>query len=210
MRNRSKLLLAGLSAALVLATAVGTASANRLSVSELEFRINWAALTFSADDLAQRITCGVTLLGRFHSRTITKTAGLLIGNVTSATIGVCTGDTGATVLQATLPWHVTYRNFAGRLPAITGVGLNLINASFQVRTEDGSNCLARTTTTEPGVGIANVASGQVSTLTAEPNSQIDITDLPETFLCDLGGDSSFNGTGDVRTPAGGLVFISLI
>jgi hypothetical protein len=48
MRNRSKLLLAGLSAALLLSLAIGSASANRLSINATRLRIVYTPLSFTA------------------------------------------------------------------------------------------------------------------------------------------------------------------
>jgi len=209
MRTRSKALLAAFGASLLLALAVSSASANRLSVNEQNFRINWAPLTFSADDVGLSAACNVTLAGSFHSRTITKTLNSLIGFINRGTVNTCSAGDSATILQATFPWHVQYGGFQGTLPAITGIRLNLIRASFQVDI-DGTVCLAATTQTEPGSGIVNrtTATGQTATLAADASRQID---LAGGFFCDIAGDSSFAGTAQVRNAAGtGLIFITLI
>lgn len=167
MYSRSKLVLSCLAATLLMAAAVSSASASRLSISGISFRVAWDRTIAGATDLTfaatvgEAVTCPVTLEGTLHSSTITKTAGLLIGYVTRASIatngsttGRCTGGNG-TILAATLPWHVQYSSFGGTLPNITSLTLRLINASFQIA--NGSECLARTTAAEPGVGIAEVA-----------------------------------------------------
>jgi hypothetical protein len=205
MRNRSKLLLAGLTAALMLATAVSTASAGRLEISEREFRAIWSSLTFDPD-VGGSVICPVTLGGSFHSRTIRKTINALIGAITSAAVGACGAGTSATVLTATLPWHLTYNGFEGRLPTITGIRLLLIGAAFQVQSD--ATCLARTDVAEPAGGTVAISGGQATTIRADENFQIDL-DTPG-FICDLAGDASFSGTGNVRTPSNGLLFIRLI
>jgi hypothetical protein len=87
----------------------------------------------------------MTLEGSFHSRTMTKTAGALVGYITRATIKrPCTGGTvwahngetnevlGGTVSN-TLPWHVRYNSFTGTLPNITAIAYELINVGYVVR-----------------------------------------------------------------------------
>jgi len=139
MHTRSKLALAGLAATLLMAFAVNSASANHLSVSSQNFRLVWTALTFFGEGTGSTentIICPVTLEGSFHSSTLAKVIGALIGHVTRATVvgTSCTGGR-ATILQETLPWHVTYEGFSGTLPRITAVRLLLRNtASFSKQT----------------------------------------------------------------------------
>lgn len=206
IRTRSKLLLGGLAAAVLLGTVVSTASANRLSVSELRFQIAWAALVFATEP--SNITCPATLSGSFHSRTIAKVSRILVGHVTEASLGTCEFDGRATVLRETLPWHITYDHFVGSLPNITHIILHLVGASF--RAEDGIPCLARTDFAEPAVATAvrNTATGQITTLNANAEEEIDIDDPG--FLCAAAGDVSLSGNGRVTTQSGALLFVNLI
>jgi hypothetical protein len=207
----SKILLAALAAATVLALAVGSASANRLSVSESEFDIRWTTLTFSDNFFGATVRCPVTLLGRFHSRTITKTAGLLIGYIDHARLGArggstetCTGGE-ATILTATLPWHVRYRSFTGTLPRITTVTLDLVGAAFRVNLA-GTACLVRTDATEPAGGVISLnEAGQATRL--NPANSIASDDAGCAFF---GVRGSFAGEGVVENRRGGLVFLRLI
>ena len=98
------------------------ASANRFSTSSRNFRITWSSLTFVGSGVEAQVRCPVTLEGSFHSATITKVRGALIGLISRASIAsaLCTGGT-ASFLTATLPWHRTYSSFSGSLPAITHV-----------------------------------------------------------------------------------------
>lgn len=148
MRTHRKLMLAGLVAALAMATAVGGASANRLSVSHGNlFRVEWSSFEESAGGVSI-MRCALTLEGSFHSTTIPKVRGLLIGNITHASIKNDPCSIGsATLLSETLPWHITYRGFSGTLPFITNVVLGLIGASL--RLFFGGWCLVRTTTEVP-------------------------------------------------------------
>lgn len=213
MGKRSKLLLAGLTAAFILSAAVGTASANRLSVDEQGFRIVWTSLEFTAPELGVRILCPVTLEGSFHSRTIVKTLHSLIGHVTRAIINgaspPCTGGT-ATVLTENLPWHVTYEGFGGTLPIITSVRVLLIGARFRI---DPSgilpSCLATTTTTEPISGtirIGREAGGELKSEELIPGSE---RILCSSALGELTG--GFQGNGNVtRLGASTRILVRLI
>jgi hypothetical protein len=118
--------LIALTAALVVVIAASAASANRLTISERNFLIRWAPLTF-ASTAGSSIRCSLTLDGSFHSSTISKVTGSLIGYINAGTIAgtsgngkeaICTGGT-ATLLRETFPWHVQYDGFSGTLPRIT-------------------------------------------------------------------------------------------
>jgi len=209
MHTRLNLLTAGLAASLLIAVAASTASANRLSVNEQNFRVTFAPLTFSADDVGLSAACNVTLSGSFHSRTITKTFNSLIGFINRGTVGTCSAGDSATVLAGTFPWHIQYNGFQGTLPNVIGIRLTLIRVSFQFNV-DGTICLAQTTQAEPGSGVAqrDAFSAQLNPFVLDSSRQIDLTGG---FFCQIGGDGSFAGPGQVRNAAGtGLLFLSLI
>jgi hypothetical protein len=168
MRHRSKLLLTGLMAALLLSMAVSSASANRISLSAQDFDARWMEINPSS------LTCPITLQGSFHSRTIAKVPSALIGFVSRSSFSGCNGGT-ATVLTATLPWHITYRSFRGTLPSITGVNINIIGLSWQIQPSGGITCLARTTTATPLISIFNISGGRATSLTADEVSEIPLT-----------------------------------
>jgi hypothetical protein len=193
MRNRSKLLVAGIAAALLLSFAVGTSSANRLSVSNRNFRIIWTPLALNPGN----VRCNVTLEGSFHSATINKTVGALVGYVSRASVAApaeCTNGE-ATIAQESLPWHVRYRSFTGTLPRITGVSLSLINATFRVHVNSlGATCEVRTEAGRPAVGIAEVnETGTITGLRADETTRIPLAGLCGIF----GTEGSFAGTGAV-------------
>jgi hypothetical protein len=133
MRTRSKLLFAALTSALVLAAVVGSASANRLSQNEQGFRVTYSPLTFTPS-FGTAARCRVTLEGSFHSRTISKVAGALIGFVSRASVGPCESGNARVNLE-TLPWHIQYATFEGTLPAIASITQNLIRPSFTIQGE---------------------------------------------------------------------------
>ena len=209
MRFHAKLLLAGLTAALVLATAIGTASANRLSLSERQFQIIWSTPLSSGGGGDTTAECAITLTGSFHASTFQKVVGALLGFVNTAAVGraeTCTRG-AMTVLRETLPWHLTYDSFTGRLPAITGVTVQTIGASFQIEEGFGIRCLFRTTTTNPNRFTANLdGSGTVTFLRAGETETIPMTGG---ILCPTTGRFTGEG-GSIRTPGGRSFVITLI
>jgi hypothetical protein len=173
MRTRSKLILAGLTASLLMGLAVSSATAGRLSVSNTRFRVTWAALRFSSIELEAPIICPVTLEGSFHSATIRKTRGALIGAVTKGIVKSesCEGG-NATILQESLPWHVTYESFEGTLPRIESITLLLRRYEFRIFNLLTGNCLyldqGRVEENLAGSLAVNRETGQVTTLTPLP------------------------------------------
>jgi len=166
MRTSAKLGLTALIAAMLLASALSTASARRLEVSNQGFLVSWSRLEFQASFGSVR--CQVTLDGSFHSRTIPKVERLLIGHITQVIIKKesCTG--GEALIEGrgqTLPWHVTYESFTGTLPSITSVSLLLRGALFRINvTAIGLICLYGLAT-DNITGRANLnAAGEVTTL----------------------------------------------
>lgn len=143
---RIRKLLLGMAAAMVLVGAMaGSASAGRLSFSSQTFRVAWARVTY--EGAFGRIVCPITLEGSLHSRNVLKVAGALIGYITAASLGACATG-AATILTATLPWHVRYASFGGTLPSIVSVRLHVVDLSMQVR-EPAFTCLLRTTAAGP-------------------------------------------------------------
>jgi hypothetical protein len=133
MRKHAKVLITALTAAATLAALVSTATARNLSTSERSFRVTYSSLEFTSN--AANIRCGLTLEGSFHTRTIVKSVGALLGYLTRAIIRrPCTGGTmwahsgetnevlGSTVAN-NLPWHIQYGGFAGTLPNISSARL---------------------------------------------------------------------------------------
>lgn len=172
MRNRTKLVLTALAATLLMATAVSSATANRLSISNKAFRINWTNLKLFGEEAASGVSlaCPVTLEGSFHQFTITKNPRTLLGYVSRAavTTTACTGGR-ATILTETLPWHVTYEGFTGTLPTITGIRVLLRNLAFQVEIL-GQLCLYGGAGENAEATINREAGGNVTTVT--PNRAV--------------------------------------
>ncbi len=129
MRIATKPYVLAVAAALPLALGVGAASARNLSWSSQTFRMTWTRLDFTTDVLTG--SCPVTLEGSFHSRTLAKVAGTLVGAITAARAKEESCVNGRAHLK-NLPWHLTYERFTGTLPNISGVVLLLGRFRFEV------------------------------------------------------------------------------
>jgi hypothetical protein len=157
MRLCSKLILAALSATMLLGIGVSSATARSFEIGSWErgFRIVWTALEFSNNVGLETVRCPVTLEGTFHRSTYAKVSGTLIGYVTRAIIRgertSCTGGT-ARIFGESLPWHLQYSSFAGTLPDIESVTLVMLGAHFGAEPAgSGLTCNGRTEAGHPGV-----------------------------------------------------------
>lgn len=189
--RHGKVLLATLAVVAVLVAAVGTASANRLSVSNRSFRITWSAINYQGG--GWEIRCDITVEGSLHAGTFTKTPGALVGYVTRATANhSCSGGgewyflngtevlEGATVTN-TLPWHVRYRSFSGTLPRPTGFVVDVIGYSFLLRLS-GVGCLFRSTEAAPVRWRMEMEAGGTVT-GVRPDESIQIPKVAGGILC---------------------------
>lgn len=207
MHTRTKLLVAAFAATALMALAVGSASARRFELNDQTFLAAWTAtspLTFEA--AGNNISCPVTIDGSFHSRTLSKVCGQLIGYVNQAIVAnaACTGGT-ATALTESLPWHIRYFRFSGVLPAITLIYVFLVGARFRVTTGGGLSCLTQTTAANPAVGNINLVPEvgnirKVTSLVALPEFTIP---LMGGFACAIAGNGRFEGTGSVTSSEAG-------
>jgi hypothetical protein len=192
VRIRSKLVIAAFTAAAVMAAAVSSASARRIELTERRFRIVWTGLEFlhSTDT---PIRCPVTLEGSYHSRTISKVSGALVGYVTSAAVGpTCTGGS-ARALTETLPWHVQYNSFSGTLPNISSVTQTLVGVRLAMTVTFGAFCLFGTTQESPlWMEALNENNGIIIGVLSEHSIP-----LGGSFVCEFGGTIEARGTGQV-------------
>jgi hypothetical protein len=175
MIRRPKL-LATLAATLILTFAVGTASAGRLSVNSPTLRVTWASLELSnSARIGSPLRCPLTLEGSFHSRSIAKVARRLIGYISTARVGTCTG--GSMTLHAeSLPWHLTYESFAGTLPNITEITLLLTGMFFEIN-NGAATCSARTEPRNNAAFISRIdpTTRRITSLAADPTRRIPLT-----------------------------------
>lgn len=195
MRTRRLLIVAAI-AACSLAAALTEASANKLSLTNKAFTVRWIPIVFIGDALAEPIRCFLTFEGSFHSSSFAKTAGLLVGHVSRASFGGCSGGGEATINQEALPWHVRYRSFTGTLPLITGVALGLVGVKLTVHDNgSGLNCVTSTTATNPWVGTVENELIAIDVFRSEESPSIP---LRGTGFCEIGGSWSFGGLGIMR------------
>jgi hypothetical protein len=190
--TRARLVLAGVLATLLLGLTVGTATANRISIGSPRFRTTWSALRFVSE--ATTFTeCPVTIEGSFHSATIRKVRGALMGYISRAVLNSasCTGGEGATILQESLPWHVTYDAFTGLLPSITQIHYLLHRVSVRVRAL-GVECLYATDATRR-IFVWIIILGGV--MTGATPSNATIPRVSGSFLCPT--EAGIAGTGQV-------------
>lgn len=158
-----KLLLAVVGASVLLGALVSSASASRIAGTSETQRATFREVTFAGGFGSS--VCGLTLEGSLHSRTIAKTAGALIGYITKAILQKPCSRGDATILTESLPWHVQYASFTGTLPSIATIRTNVIGAAFNaLEPVFGVSCLARTSTTNPGVGTYNISAGVIASV----------------------------------------------
>src|SRR5215207_2569004 len=137
MRHRYKLLLIAMTAAITLASAVGTASANRGFEVEPTREVSaiFRELTFGGG--FGNIICPVTVHGSLH-RSIAKVVGTLAGMASSVSIDItgCRESFGVgnitDVRILGLPWHRTYESFTGTLPNITAINTVVVGVQILV------------------------------------------------------------------------------
>lgn len=168
-----KLLLAATVVALLLGALVTSTSARTLSSSSQTVREAFSVIEFRGNG-GTTTRCPITLESSFHSRTLVKTVNSLIGYVTRATLGACV----ATILAATLPWHIQYTAFTGVLPRITAMRTRIIGFSIQTAEPLFMPCLITSTATEP---LIDLLSRETATETLT-SSQVGGTIRPRTCL----------------------------
>jgi hypothetical protein len=192
------MLFVGLTATIVMSFAVSSASARRFALNTQRWTAIWNPLNLTAAGVVLR--CPVTLEGSFHSATLSKVSGQLIGYVTVARVAeaACTNGS-ARALSETLPWHVQYNSFAGSLPNITEIRIALIGARFRTIISN-NECLTETTQREPAFGRIKVTGAseeeirKTNQMEAEEGASIV---LRGNFICNLAGSGRFSGTAEL-------------
>lgn len=188
---RRRFLTAGALGALTLLVIAALASANRLSISQTRGVIGFGPLAILQGEIETR--CDVIFSGSFHSSTIRKVLAALIGHVSRSIVSQPCAAGSATVLGATLPWHIVYGGFAGTLPRIGSVTLRLIGLALRIEAGFGA-CLGASTTTNPARAIAGIESGTgaVTSITADNTARIPVRGG---FPCEFAGSATLEGTG---------------
>jgi hypothetical protein len=205
MRNRSVPALAALVAVGAMCIAAGLASAGRLSVSNKTIRALWSNVEMYVTNPGEEGTqygniCQLTLEGSFHSSTMRKIAGALVGYITRAPIAACRDpDIVVSVLREALPWHVRYQGFTGTLPRISGLSVAIVGMSLEFFVAEGLRCLIRSTTLNPAIASIEVREGVMGRFTW--NSERVIPHA-EVFFCALNGELHMRGASTTTTVLG--------
>jgi hypothetical protein len=182
-----------LAATAILAALTSAATAGRFSSTSQTLRATFAAVRLSGAFGTSE--CALTIEGSMHTRTFAKTAGSLIGYVTSAALGVCSRGS-ATILAASLPWHVRYASFSGTLPNITRINDTVSGVQFQIR--------------EPAFGVTCLASGgtALGNLTREAGGAIASAEIWGTIPTNCGIQGEINGLSNSLTVLGAATRIT--
>ena len=165
-----KLLLAVVGATVLLSALVSSASARNFSVSSQTTTALWSRWDFRGG--IEETECEVRLSASFHSRTIAKSSGTLIGYITEATILGCRSLVGwqATINQASLPWHRRYGGFTGTLPRISGQAELVTGAEWTFSGPLGFTCTVRGATL---TGTYTISSGTMTAAAISGTSRCD-------------------------------------
>jgi hypothetical protein len=186
MRPRTKAALSALLATAALAALVSAADARRIELSNQRIRAVWEANTpFVAVLEAIRVRCPVTIEGSFHSKTLSKVSGQLIGYITSAILkrpcfnGEAWIQNGTETLPngtrpTSLPWHIRYDSFTGRLPEISRIQVQILYMGI-LGTTGFSACLYQTLEVAPAIFKLEIVGGVITGLIAEPFTEIPVS-----------------------------------
>jgi hypothetical protein len=193
-------IIATLLSTFLMVVAVSGAAARRFETTEQGFLARFSPLVIQAGGAEHRVSCPLTLEGSFHSKTLSKVCGQLIGYLTRAQVPTgleppCQGGT-ATALTETLPWHILYNSFAGRLPNITSMRVLFRKVSYQIR-NSGLTCQIATTEAHPAEGdILFGPRGEVGQMRLLEEFTIP---LQGEVICPFAGEGKFEGAGEVFT-----------
>ena len=154
------LAVAGVVVAVALLAAVGTASANRLSVSETTIRGRSNLIEFVGSEPRFIVRCASASSTGTITRTIAKVEGTRIGGITEFGASMCVGAGFAVTTRAlNMPWPGFYVSYSGTLPEITG-----LTGRSTVAWTLGIPALNTTCTFEGSVfGLSPVSRGVITT-----------------------------------------------
>jgi len=180
---RTCIALAG--ASLLLATAIHTASARNLSISNQRFLVFWSKIEFRENGGFVSLRCRITLDGSFHERTIVKSRGSLIGAVTRVDVDKnnCTG--GQALAKGPFPWHVTYDSFTGALPNITTIRIGISRFRYLLIAPGLATC-EYGNATDNVIASVGLTGGEITSMTPVEGSNT-TTLIEGTAFCPAAG-----------------------
>lgn len=195
MNRPRKAILSAFVAVLALAACAPGAIAGRIRSDDDDFKMIWIGLKLVLNNGGE-IACDATLLGRFHSTTIVKTANLLIARLPLADTREerCIG--GPLVFSASTPWVVSYEGYTGMLPSLGNIRVLVLGLEADIYEEGGVACTMRTTSIEPLHLTLELVprTGVVREVTPGTNF-IDLFDTTGTFCDMLNLDGRFEAIG---------------
>ena len=107
----------------------------------------------------------------------------------------CNGTATMRMNTETLPWHVRYESFAGTLPSIASVRVQIVGLTLTFDpTGIFPNCRLRSEASHPFVGSFLIAGGVASRFAADSTRKIPL--VSEAF-CGFAAESDFRGTAEV-------------
>jgi hypothetical protein len=192
----NKLLLAVVGATVLLGTLVSSASARIFSLSSQTNRATWTRMDFGGGFGTWE--CEVVIRGSFHSRTAAKVVNSLVGYITEGRVNRCARG-GATINNASFPWHRRYRSFAGLLPNITSSAETITGAEWTIR--------------EPTFGITCTVRRETSSTIASyviTRGVVTRADVSGTSDCSGIGGTLSGGTTAVDNGTGTRITLTLI
>lgn len=183
-------------AAAILASIAQTAAASRFGFNTGSHRVTWSSLEFGNTLNETVVRCKVTLEGSFHSLTVAKTTGLLIGYITRFTKNACTnGDISDLFERTALPWHRVYLTYFGSLPNFISDFVNWLRGVRIDITAGGITCTLATETENPASLRYAIESGTVTSAAFDSRTTIPLRGGPF-GACAL-GRGYIAGTGTV-------------
>jgi hypothetical protein len=230
MRGRLLRTAAMLVAVSALGAAAGTAHARNLSIrgAERGIRFTWRGFRVSMveSNVGFATECPVTMEGSFHSTSMPKINRWLVGYVNRARVAEasCRGIIGPEemhggeaypvkmqFLTESLPWHLRYASFAGTLPGITSVRIELIGPAIRVyELPSGVACLYRSEAGHPMPYTLTLGAGRDVTA-VRPDASPAALPLVSGIFCEIGDRGlSYSGDGALSSSSGTTVSISLI
>ena len=190
----SKLLLAAVGVTVLLGAVASAASARNFSLSSQTNTALWTLASFTGG--FGTVECELKLSGSFHTRTYAKVINSLIGYITEGTVLRCARG-GATVIQASLPWHRGYGPFAGTLPNITGLTETVTGFEAKLR--------------EPTFGvICTIPASAIRRTFTVVSGVITRVDLSGSYLCDGLTGMMSGSTTNVTNGSGARITLTLI
>lgn len=207
MKRHVQLALAGLAATLLLGLAANPTYAGRLSLTARTFKIAWPRLELTDETSTARAICPVTLQGSFHSTTLRKTVGAVLGYATRHETGRC--SVGEAELERGISgvWSIQYVGFTGTLPRISGFTVKIVEVHYSFRAFNNEVCGYFEIGAEQPKGTFQIeASARITGFVLDTTVFLPRTGL--NFFCPQ--RSAQRGTATVTTVTGGELGVHLI